>query len=83
MGIDEPTPYVAIRIQLVDRQLPRDIKAWLAQWVGPVVEEESVNFQVQGIGWDCWGLRAIRGPTLVTFRFADVRKATMFKLTWA
>ena len=84
MGLDTPTPYFAIRIQLKDGWLPSDIVDWLEANVGKTTYESRNPLFVEAVGWDAWGRIPPPGThALITFKFADVRKATLFKLTWA
>ena len=77
-----PTPYVSIKVDLQDRCLPSDMLDWLEANVGPVVDSEHRSVNIVATNWDAWGLFALNGPTLVTFRFKDTRVATLFKLMW-
>jgi hypothetical protein len=80
--MSSPTPYVMISVELENGFLPRDMVSWLYSHVGGIVDATDSNLNIVGNGWDAWGLRATRGPSNVTFKFDDVRKATLFKLTW-
>lgn len=78
----DPTPYVSIRVPLADRYLPQDMVDWLSEFVGDIYDATDSNLNVAAHGWAAWGLRSTTGMSLVTFKFDDPRKATLFKLTW-
>lgn len=81
--MSDPTPYVKIQVDLVDGFLPKDMVAWLEGNVGGIYDATDSLLNICAVGWSAWGLRNKKGPSLVTFHFNDVRKATLFKLTFA
>lgn len=81
--VSSPTPYVKISVQLIDGFLPKDMITWLEGQVGTIYDATDSLLNVCAFGWSAWGTRSKDGPSVITFHFSDVSKATLFKLTWA
>ena len=66
-----------------NRRLPPDMKQWLGDNVGPLLEEGAPNILAEGDGWYATIYRpGIPCPQMVRFRFYNRNHALMFKLRW-